>query len=517
MQLLRETAIPGDDETDATEENANVRDAYSTVIVRASQLTELVKMLLCPTCQCATLAVRAVNCSLGLVCKLETYCATCEDTVSSTLSSDRIGGTAGNLPFVVTRSVVSASMDMGVGHSGIVKLCRYLDMNTITNTTFATHRSAVTDASKETACNLLDNAAKVVRRVYVEADPSLANAELIDLTVSYDGSWMKRGHNSAYGIGCVIDTVTGLVLDLTVLSSYCQACSCAKARFGGSDTAKFHAWFRSHENDCNKNYTGAAGGMEVTAAEIMWGRSEFKGFRYTTMVSDGDARTFRHLSDLKVYGEDVALAKEECINHVAKRMGTALRKLSTQTKKNGVTLGGRGEGKLTHGAITKLSAYYGTAIRAHPNNVSDMQDAVLATFYHVSSTDAKPQHDLCPKGKESWCFFQRALAEGREPGDHRSNISTPLSPPVAAQVKEVYERLGHKDLLGRCLQGVTQNTNECLQDMGQVPQDRLCGPAASVVFDVLCCGRIQQRSPGNSRGTVWGHGTGDWPATRHFG
>ena len=83
MQLLRETAIPADDETEATEENANIRNAYSTVIVRASQLTELVKMLLCPTCRCVTLAVRAVNCSLGLVCKLETYCATCEDRVSS--------------------------------------------------------------------------------------------------------------------------------------------------------------------------------------------------------------------------------------------------------------------------------------------------------------------------------------------------------------------------------------------------------------------------------------------------
>ena len=108
-------------------------------------------------------AMRAVNCSLGLVCKLETYSATCEDTVHSTLLSDRISGTAGNLPFVVTRSVVSASMDMGVGHSGIVKLCRYLDMNAITDTTYATHRSAVTNASKETACNILGNAAKGVR------------------------------------------------------------------------------------------------------------------------------------------------------------------------------------------------------------------------------------------------------------------------------------------------------------------------------------------------------------------
>ena len=92
-------------------------------------------------------------------------------------------------------------------------------------------------------------------------------------------------------------------------------------------------------------------------------------------------------------------------------------------KETGVTLGGRGEGKLTNGAITKLSAYYGTAIRAHPNNLSDMQDAVLATFHHVSSTDGKPQHDLCPKGKESWCFFQWALAEGKDPGDQCSTVS----------------------------------------------------------------------------------------------
>ena len=68
-----------------------------------------------------------------------------------TLSLDRIGGTAGNLHFVVTRSVVSASMDMGVGHSGIVNLlCRYLDMNAIIQTTYVTLKSVVA----ETACNV---------------------------------------------------------------------------------------------------------------------------------------------------------------------------------------------------------------------------------------------------------------------------------------------------------------------------------------------------------------------------
>ena len=282
---------------------------------------------------------------------------------------------------------------------------------------------------------------------------------MIDLAVSFDGSWMKHGHTSAYGIGCVIDTVTGLILDLTVLSSYCQTCSCAEARHGGRDTAQFQRWLASHAN-CNKNYGGASGGME--AAEILWGRSLECGFRYRTMVSDGDSRTFKHLTEKKVYGDDVVIVKEECINHVAKQMGTALRKLATQTKKAGVTLGGRGHGKLTLATITKLTAYYGKVICAHPSWLDRMLNAVFATFNNAASTDDKPNHDRCPKGKDSWCFYQRALAEGKQPGDHRTNIGTPLSPEVATHVEEVYLRLGHSDLLSHCLRGDAQNPNESL-------------------------------------------------------
>ena len=109
-----------------------------------------------------------------------------------------------------------------------------------------------------------------------------------------------------------------------------------EAQHGGRDTAKFQAWLARHTN-CNENYDGASGGMEVEAAEILWGRSLDCGFRYTTMMSDGDSRTFKHLTEKKVYGDDVVIVKEECINHVAKRMGTALRKLATQTEKAGVT------------------------------------------------------------------------------------------------------------------------------------------------------------------------------------
>ena len=91
-----------------------------------------------------------------------------------------------------------------------------------------------------------------------------------------------------------------------------------------------------------------------------------------------------------------------------------------------------------------------------------MRSAVFASFFHAASTDEEPHHNHCPIGRNSWCFFQRALAKGEEPGYHRDKVGTPLAKDVAEKVKEVYVRLGHPDLLDRCLQGKTQNANESL-------------------------------------------------------
>ena len=99
--------------------------------------------------------------------------------------------------------------------------------------------------------------------------------------------------------------------------------------------------------------------MEVEAARVLWRRSEERhNLRYTILLSDGDAKTFNVLCELKPYGEGVVLEKEECVNHVSKRLGTALRNAVADCKKRGVTLGGRGHGMLTQNTIRKLTIYY---------------------------------------------------------------------------------------------------------------------------------------------------------------
>ena len=56
----------------------------------------------------------------------------------------------------------------------------------------------------------------------------------------------------------------------------------------------------------------------------MWLRSTAAKLRYTTILCDGDCKTYNELCKLKPYGQDCPVVKEECINHVSKRLGTAL-------------------------------------------------------------------------------------------------------------------------------------------------------------------------------------------------
>ena len=77
------------------------------------------------------------------------------------------------------------------------------------------------------------------------------------------------------------------------------------------------------------------------------------------------------MTNLRVYG-DVELHKEECVNDVAKRLGTALRKLAASGKKSGVTLAGRGFGRLTKITMGKLEEFYYLAVRGNTGKLNKM-------------------------------------------------------------------------------------------------------------------------------------------------
>ncbi|GFV79013.1 uncharacterized protein TNCV_3687201 [Trichonephila clavipes] len=107
----------------------------------------------------------------------------------------------------------------------------------------------------------------------------------------------------------------------------------------------------SSDNECDEISKEAvpstSGSMEMHDAHIFWNRSISDcAIRYTTILCDGEAKTHQHLNEKKVYGDDVAIEKEDFVNHVAKRLGTALRDKVKEWRVKGGTLGGRKQGSL---------------------------------------------------------------------------------------------------------------------------------------------------------------------------
>ena len=146
--------------TEGDDSSTNVK----TTILKCNVLSTLVDGLDCSLCGCRTLVIRSVGCNLGLVCLLETYCTSCESVLNSTYSSDRVSGVASsNVPFFGPRSVVSANMDMGVGHGGLVKLCRHLVMSAMSSKTYTSHVKVIASGSMVASSSLLDDAMEVVR------------------------------------------------------------------------------------------------------------------------------------------------------------------------------------------------------------------------------------------------------------------------------------------------------------------------------------------------------------------
>lgn len=219
-----------------------------------------------------------------------------------------------------------------------------------------------------------------------------------------------------------------------------------------------------------KNTSCKAGQMEVEAAKVLFQRSlSLHGLRYTTMLCDGDSRSFNAIEEAKVYGF-IPVTKEDCTNHVQKRMGSALRNLVQKHKSDEHGQRISGKGRLTGDLITKISSYYGWAIKSFAGDVDKMHNAVWATFYHITSTDERPNHSFCPHGLTSWCKHNSAMAKNEPPPKSRYN----LPEAVSSALRPIFERLADKKLLQRCMRGQTQNANEALHSViwSLAPKDK---------------------------------------------
>ncbi|GFV63042.1 hypothetical protein TNCV_1239651 [Trichonephila clavipes] len=85
----------------------------------------------------------------------------------------------------------------------------------------------------------------------------------------------------------------------------------------GQSSAEFSIWYEGHKSECDINHLGSSTSMEMEAALTLWKDPHHLDsviLQYYPMV------IVKRLTTCAVYGPDIVIKKEECINHVSKRL-----------------------------------------------------------------------------------------------------------------------------------------------------------------------------------------------------
>ncbi len=306
------------------------------------------------------------------------------------------------------------------------------------------HQTLLRDAFKKRAEESMSKAAEEMK-VFAENLKKGSSA-------SFDGSWMKRGRISMIGFVSAIGMYTNKVIGIDVRCKYCQTCK-------GKGTEELPCKLGPK---CGINHRGSSGAMEPKGAVSIINKLAQKGIKITEYLGDGDSKAFSLVKS--TFGDDIK--KLECVNHVAKRMGKRLQERKKTTKGLG------GKGGLTIEACKKIQAYYHWIITSSDGDADRMSRRVDALYKHISSSDSKPDHDLC---EAQYCKYASEKLERDQLMGKRKGKKKKMPPmkyrheaphfhipaDQMEKVKDIFEDLSRKELLSKVAHGKTQNSNEC--------------------------------------------------------
>ncbi|GFV63421.1 uncharacterized protein TNCV_4458451 [Trichonephila clavipes] len=350
------------------------------ILVDLNQVNNLLRSVKCQYCEKQTLKLE-LGAKLGFSYHLKLLCINCDENKTVVNSSLKSGPTSHD----VNLRINQAFSHIRKGYSAIEKFCMVMNIDPFSSTTYGKCERRLDNAYTLASENIFSEIHREIKDAYKNG------AEINNLSVSFVGTWLTRGHTSHIGVECIIDMLTGYVVDFEVMSKL--------------------------------------------------------------LVSE------------KVYGPDIVIKKEECINHTSKRLGTALRSTVKDCRAQGISLGGKSHGSLKEATIKKLTTYYKKASLRNKGDVNAMKTAIYATLLHSISTDANPQHSKCPTGETSRCFYQSTIANGEKPGNHKLNEGTPINEKFLPKILPIYQRFASNELLERCIRCGTQNVNESLHSM----------------------------------------------------
>ena len=265
--------------------------------------------------------------------------------------------------------------------------------------------------------------------------------------VSFDATWHRRGHYSNQGFGAAVDAVSNKVLDYTLYQRICRKCSKWPIERQASEPDEYSTFMTEHRPLCTANFSGTSQAMEGSAAVEIWKRSvEQNQLVYSTYIGDGDSSSFKNLLRSNPYDGQESVRKEECLGHVQKRLKKHLKKKSNTFS------------KLSPTKVERVGQLFAlVVVQNRGKSPTEIQSSLWNLLEHLVEN-----HSHCPFANDSWCYYQKRLAEQAED----PSLSLPpfrqpyLSPSEYGRAKEVFETFASLSMCGALTMGKTQNANE---------------------------------------------------------
>ncbi|PRD23563.1 UNVERIFIED_CONTAM: hypothetical protein NCL1_46021 [Trichonephila clavipes] len=153
-----------------------------------------------------------------------------------------------NDSFDVNMRIEQGILSLGLGYSSLEKFCMHMNLSIKSSKTFNSCKAKVLNGHLVGSNQLLLDVRKNIRDAY----GSKNDKDIVDIGVSYDGSWLTRGHTSNIGVGCAIDLLSGFVIDYEVMSKRYRECEHTKFAFE-EDSAEFRIWYEGHQDVCSQH------------------------------------------------------------------------------------------------------------------------------------------------------------------------------------------------------------------------------------------------------------------------
>lgn len=168
------------------------------IMVDLELLTSFICQFPCSECNNKSLEVGDSG-SKGYAHSINLHCTSCLSDIVF-ITSRQSGHSAANstrAPYDINRRMVQAFTSLGKGHRGMETFSMHLNMKAIACKAYDRHLDQLHTTYAEAASETLEKARVEVRKAYTLLENlPIDYAGPIDISVSYDGSWQKRGFTS---------------------------------------------------------------------------------------------------------------------------------------------------------------------------------------------------------------------------------------------------------------------------------------------------------------------------------